>query len=206
MLIFLACEPAAHPLVVPLGSSCCPVATQPQTGVSILTRWLRTDVSEPRPLFCTSGTFQQAEKKGKTGSRVVWTVLWVYLTCQGGERIWERAMQRLFVRLEHLGPTPGQQGGKRAGRRQYLLSLREDWIEKTNFNAKWFAFWDRAGIGWERRLTTRRKPLFWNFSSKQCNKLTNLLLMFFQRYNSKYNLQMKADDLYCQTPKSMKRH
>lgn len=59
----------------------------------------------------------------------------------------ERATQRVFVRLEHLGPTPGQQGGKRAGRRRYLLFLWEDWIEKTNFNAKWFSFWDWAGIG-----------------------------------------------------------
>lgn len=56
-------------LVVPLGSSCCPVATHPQTGVSILTLWLCTDVSEPRPLFCASGTFQQAKKKKKTINR-----------------------------------------------------------------------------------------------------------------------------------------
>lgn len=59
----------------------------------------------------------------------------------------ERATQRLLVRLEHLGPTPGQQGGKRARRRLYLLSLWEDWIEITNFNAKWFSVWDWAGIG-----------------------------------------------------------
>lgn len=99
--------------------------------------------------------------KKKTGARVVWTILHVCLTCQGEERMWERATQRLFVRLEHLGPTPGQQGGKRAGRRWYLLSLWVDWIEKTNCNVKGFSFLDRAGVGWEGpEKVGWRNPLF----------------------------------------------
>lgn len=130
---FPLCLWRAHlPPVVPL----VPMATQPQTGVSILTRWLSTNVTEPQPLFSVSATFQQAKKK----HQCYLYGLCVYLTWQGGERMWERATARLFVRFEHLGPTAGQQGGKRAGRRHCLLSLREDWIEKTNFNAKWLFF------------------------------------------------------------------
>lgn len=128
-------------------------------------------------------TGKKRTKKTKTGARVVWTVLHIYLTCQGGERMWERATQRLFVRLEHLGPKPGQQGGKRAGRRWYLLSLWVDWIEKTNCNAKGCSFQDSAGMGWERTEKVGwRKPFSEEHlkSTLKWNIFGLLILMFFQ--------------------------
>lgn len=145
--------------------SALPAALWPPSLRQVIQYWLADSVLTSVSFgycFAWVALFNRPPKKGKTGTHVVWTVLQVYLTCQWRVRMWERATQRLFVRLEHVGPAPGQKGGKRAGRHWYLLSLWEDWIEKTNFNTKWFSLWDRAGIGWERRLVTWRKLLFWN--------------------------------------------
>lgn len=164
VLILPACEPAAPPWLCP---SALPAALWPPILRQVFQYWLSGSVLTSVSLshcFAQAALFNRQkknQKKKKTGARVVWTVLQVYLTCQGGERMWERATQRLFVRLEHLGPMPGQRGGKRAGRRWYLLSLWVDWIEKTNCNAKGCSFQDSAGIGWERTEKVGwRKPLF----------------------------------------------
>lgn len=65
------------------------LTTWPQAGISILTQWLCSDVSQASAIVLYNSTFQRAGKWNKCGCQCfIWMEANIYLIRQGRARVW----------------------------------------------------------------------------------------------------------------------
>lgn len=86
---------------------CSIMTTRPQAGVSILTQWLCSDVSQASAIVLYKSTFQRAGKWKKCGCQCcTWMEPDIYLIWQGRARVWGGDHEVVCV-LGASGPNTG---------------------------------------------------------------------------------------------------